>query len=306
MKDKIKVIILTGPTGVGKTKISIDIAKKYNGEIISSDSMQIYKRMDIGTAKIKPDEMDGIKHHLIDILEPTKDFSASEYQIMALNKIKDIHSRKKLPIIVGGTGLYIDSIIYDMNFSSTKKNVKRRKELEEILFTSGNDKLLEILFNLNPNNLGNIDLKNPRRVIRAIEVLENHEIKKDFKKDLIKRNELNSQIIILNRDREDLYKNIDKRVDNMIAENLINEVRMLKEEGLDSGYQSMKAIGYRQVLEYLDGTINLSDTVELIKRDSRRYAKRQLTWFKKYEGSTMINIQNMLYNKILEEIYSLI
>lgn len=300
MNKKIKVIIIAGPTGVGKTNFSLELAKKYNGEIISSDSMQIYKKMDIGTAKIKFDEMQDIPHHLIDIIEPEDLFSVSDFQKIALEKIQDIHHRGKTPIIVGGTGLYIDSIVFNMDFNKTIGNPKRREELESILNIKGKDYIVNMLKNLDPLAENRVDLNNMRRVIRAIEIIETTGNQKNYKTDMVKRDNLNCKMFILIKDRELLYESINTRVNTMISDGLVNEVIYLKARGLTTKHQSMKAIGYRQIFNFLNKELTFEESVELIKRDSRRYAKRQLTWFKKYRDAITIDIQNKKNEEILK------
>lgn len=280
MKNKEKLVVLIGPTAVGKTRLSIELAKKYNGEIISGDSMQIYKEMDIGTAKIKHHEMEGIPHHLIDIKEPDEGFSVAEFQELVREKISEITVRGKLPIIVGGTGLYIQSVIYDYQFSDAPSDEAIRKELEKRAALEGNEKLHFELQQVDPRSAEKIHPNNIRRVIRALEVyhftgktISEYQDKQD--PELI----YETVIIGLTMDREILYERINKRVDLMIDEGLLSEVEKFYNRGLND-CQSIQAIGYKELYEYFDTHMTLEEAIEQLKQNSRRYAKRQLTWFR--------------------------
>jgi tRNA dimethylallyltransferase len=278
--EKEKLVVIIGPTAVGKTKLSIEIAKQYNGEIISGDSMQIYKGMDIGTAKIKPEEMEGIKHHLIDIRSPEEDFSAAEFQKIVREKIKDITNRNKLPIIVGGTGLYIQAAIFDYHFSDAPTDPGFRQKLEKRAELEGNQVLHDELAEIDPQSTIEIHPNNVRRVIRALEIYHctgrtKEEIKQNQSPELL----FDTALIGLTMDREALYDRINKRVDIMIDEGLVNEVTNLYNNGLKD-CQSIQAIGYKEIYEYLDGHVTLAEAIEQLKQNSRRYAKRQLTWFR--------------------------
>lgn len=279
MKDKLLVIV--GPTAVGKTKISIELAKKLNGEIISGDSMQIYRYMDIGTAKVKPEEMNGIPHHLIDIKEPNEPFSVVEFQEKVKHLIREINQRGKLPIIAGGTGLYIQSVIYNYNFSDATSNQKLRQELEKEADKYGAETLYQRLQTIDPESAKRIHPNNLRRVIRALEVyLETGLTMMEYEKRQ-QTDDLPYHHIItgLTMDREVLYDRINQRVDQMIRDGLIEEVQALYEKGFKHS-QAMQAIGYKEMVEYLEGLKDKEEAIELLKRNSRRYAKRQLTWFK--------------------------
>ncbi|WP_101772916.1 tRNA (adenosine(37)-N6)-dimethylallyltransferase MiaA [Peptostreptococcus faecalis] len=287
------VIILTGPTAVGKTKLSIELAKRLNAEIISADSMQIYKYMDIGSAKITEQEMDGVKHHLIDIVNPDQEFSVSDFKEIAEKKIKDIQDRGNAVIITGGTGLYLNSIIYDMDFGETKSDEGLRKELSDILEEKGKNHLHNMLKDLSPESAKRIHPNNTNRVIRAIEVYKLGGEMKDFSRDLKMNKNINSKIIVLSRDREVLYERINKRVEIMLEQGLIDEVKSLVNMGYTKELTSMKAIGYKEIIEYIEGNISLEDAIDKVKQNSRRYAKRQITWFKKYNTALQLDLDNI-------------
>lgn len=272
-----KLIVITGCTATGKTSLSVDLAKRINGEIISADSMQIYKGMNVGTAKVTNEEMCGVLHHMIDIVEPNSRFTVAEYQAMALEIIEDIYSRGKVPIIVGGTGLYINSIIYKMTFSDY--DVELKNKVREMSERMTKQELWDYLYSLNTNRANELSVNDVKRVSRAIEIaLSNTKASEDETK--IKR--FDSRIFILNGDRADIYERINKRVDIMLENGLINEVSTLLNSGIDRNSQAIQGIGYKEVTEYLDGLCSLEESVELVKRKSRNYAKRQLTWFKRY------------------------
>ncbi|MGG5461657.1 tRNA (adenosine(37)-N6)-dimethylallyltransferase MiaA [Clostridium sp. B9] len=277
------LLIIAGPTAVGKSDLSVDLAKKLNGEIISVDSMQIYKYMDIGSAKISEEEMNGVPHYLIDFVEPEKEFSVAEFKELATEKIKDIQSRGKLPILVGGTGLYINSIICDMNFAESDKDEEYREELEKIAEEHGNEYLHEMLKEIDPESYETIHFNNRKRVIRALETykLTGKPFSSFKAKNSIYKTSYNIYYYVLNMDRAKLYERINKRVDIMFQKGLLEEVKKLKEMGLTDDMQSMKGIGYKEVLYYLDNKISLEQCEEMIKQGSRNYAKRQLTWFRK-------------------------
>ena len=298
-----QIIIICGPTAVGKTSVSIKLAHKLNTEIISSDSMQIYKRMDIGTAKIKNKEMQGIKHHMIDIVEPYQDFSVSDYSNEALKLIDSLFTNNKTPIIVGGTGLYINSLVYKMDFNSSKKNLDIRTKYKNIYEDKGVDFLYNILISKNHKIAYTIEKNNVKRVIRALEILDNNDEIKSFEEANIFQ-DYNVNMYVLKMNREILYNNINNRVDKMINDGLIEEVEGLIKDGLTLEHQSMKAIGYRQILSYLNGDIKKEEAIEQIKRDSRRYAKRQYTWFKRYDFSKWIDVENKDIDTIVDMLCS--
>lgn len=298
-----QIVIICGPTAVGKTAVSIKLAQKLNTEIISSDSMQIYRGMDIGTAKIRRGEMQGIRHHMIDIVEPSNEYSVSDYSNDALKIIEALFSENKVPLIVGGTGLYINSLIYKMDFNSSKKNEEIRNKYKKILEEKGVDFLYDILVSKNSKIASTIEKNNVKRVVRALEILDNSDEIRAFE-DVKIFQDYKVNMYVLKMNREILYKNINKRVDLMINDGLIEEVEKLMKTGLTSEHQSMKAIGYRQILSYLEGGISKEDAIELIKRDSRRYAKRQYTWFKRYDFSKWIDVENKDVDKIVDMLYN--
>ena len=272
------LLIITGPTGIGKTEISLKLANKYKGEIISSDSMQIYKKLDIGTAKVDLDKTD-IPHHMVDILEAHENFSVADFKFKAKEIISDINRRGGLPILVGGTGLYINSIVYNLDFTETKADYEYREELRKILEEKGSEFLYNKLFNLNKDMAAKIHPNNGQRIIRALEILKSgNEKENNFRQE---NEDYNLIFIGLNMDRERLYERINSRVDKMIELGLVDEVRSLLDKGLDKNSQSLKAIGYKEVISYLDGEIDFDEMVDLIKKNSRHYAKRQLTWFRR-------------------------
>ena len=272
------LVIITGPTGIGKTELSLELAKKYKGEIISSDSMQIYKKLNIGTAKIDLDKT-SIPHHMIDIIEPSDNFTVADFKSSAKKIITDINNRGGLPFLVGGTGLYINSLVYNLDFTETEPDYEYRDELREILEEEGSEFLYEKLQDQDKNMAEKIHKNNSQRIIRALEILKNGNKKGDnFREE---NNDYNLIYIGLNMDRAKLYQKINQRVDKMIDLGLIDEVKNLLDEGLDKNSQSLKAIGYKEVISYLDGNIDFDEMVNLIKKNSRHYAKRQLTWFRR-------------------------
>lgn len=271
----IDVVAIVGPTASGKTALSLELAKRLNGEIINGDSMQIYRDMSIGTAKIKPEEMAGIPHHLLDIKNPDEPFSVAEYQTLVREKIEEIKSRNKLPIIVGGTGLYIQAVLFDYRFSESQVDEKLRESLAEELKQHGPAHMHAKLLELDPE--ADIHPNNTRRVLRAIEILHGDEEKTD--RNLALSPMYNEVIIGLDMPRDILYKRINHRVDLMMEAGLLEEVRSLRERGIRD-VQSVQAIGYKELYAYLDGKLSLDDAVSQLKQNSRKYAKRQFTYFK--------------------------
>lgn len=284
------LIILTGPTAVGKTDLSIQLAKAVNAEIVSADSMQIYKYMDIGSAKVTEEEKQGVKHYLVDEIEPDMPFSVSEYKRMAEEYIDEISSRGKNVIVTGGTGLYLNSLIYDMDFGKSDANQELREELNKELEEKGPAYMYEKLVSLDKEAAERIHPNNTKRVIRAIEVAMSGEKMNDFSKDLRYNKKYRPIIIVLNRDRQALYDRINLRVDIMLKNGLIEEVKGLLEKGYTKDMISMQGIGYKEIIKYFDGEYTLDEAIEIIKRDSRRYAKRQLTWFRRYEDAKWFEI----------------
>ena len=284
------LIILTGPTAVGKTDLSIQLAKAVDAEIVSADSMQIYKYMDIGSAKVTEEEMQGVKHYLVDEIEPDMPFSVSEYKRMAEEYIDEISSRGKNVIVTGGTGLYLNSLIYDMDFGKSDANQELREELNKELEENGPAYMYEKLVSLDKEAAERIHPNNTKRVIRAIEVAMSGEKMNDFSKDLRYNKKYRPIIIVLNRDRQALYDRINLRVDIMLKNGLIEEVKGLLDKGYTKDMISMQGIGYKEIIKYFDGEYTLDEAIEIIKRDSRRYAKRQLTWFRRYEDAKWFEI----------------
>lgn len=293
MTDKIPILILTGPTAVGKTALSIELAKILGGEIISADSMQIYRKMDIGSAKISQEEMDSVVHHMIDVVDPDEDFSVADFHDMASQIISDIHKRGKLAIVTGGTGLYLNSLVYDMDFGGTNSDPSIRKDLEEILNDKGKDYLYRLLQDLSPEAAKRIHPNNTKRVIRAIEVYKTGGDMGDFSNDLKYNPKFDAKIIVLNRDRSILYDRINQRVDMTFDMGLLDEVKGLHQMGYTSQMQSMKGIGYKEVLEYFDGKMTLEESIDILKQGTRRYAKRQITWFKRYENALWLDLDKV-------------
>jgi tRNA dimethylallyltransferase len=280
MKD---LLILAGPTAVGKTSISIELAKRLNGEVISADSMQIYKHMDIGSAKIMKEEMQGIPHHLIDFIEPYENFSAAEYKKYAEETIDKIHERKHMPILAGGTGLYINSLIYNYSFTKANRDDVYRDLLMEQAATLGKEYVHGLLKAVDIESYSRLYPNDLKRVIRALEVykLTGNTISQHIENEDIYNIPYKIYYFVLTMDREKLYDRINMRVDKMIEKGLVEEVIKLKDMGYNSDMQAMKGIGYKEILFYLDGKIALEEAINMIKQGSRNYAKRQLTWFRK-------------------------
>lgn len=277
-------IILAGPTASGKTKLSILLAKRVGGEIISADSMQVYKGMDIGSAKIRPEEMQGIPHYLIDVLDPREEFHVHLFQTMAKQAMEEIYAKGKIPILVGGTGFYIQSVLYDIDFGKQEEKGKYRQELEEIaLQPGGKEKLYTKLKQVDPDSCKIIHENNVKRVIRALEFYKenNSPISAHNKEQREKLSPYNSCFFVLTDNREKLYQRIERRVDEMFEEGLVKEVEKLKEMGLTEQFVSMQGLGYKEILRALSGKLTMEEARYLIKRDTRHFAKRQLTWFRR-------------------------
>lgn len=285
-----KLVILTGPTSVGKTGLSVKLAKKLDGEIISADSMQVYKHMDIGTAKITEKEMDGVRHHLIDVLEPVEEYNVSKFKEEAEAAIRDIYARGSLPIIAGGTGFYIQALLYDVDFSDTAQT-GYRKELIMTAEREGGSVLHDMLKKCDEKAASYIHPNDIKRLTRALEYYHETGMKISEHNEEARKKEspYNFRYFVLNIPRDELYKNIDRRVDDMIKMGLVDEVLRLKEMGLDESYVSMKGLGYKEILRYLDKEISLDEAVRIVKRDTRHFAKRQLTWFKRERDCIWIN-----------------
>ena len=297
--EKKPLIILTGPTAVGKTALSIRLAKKVNGEIISADSMQVYKGMDIGSAKVMPAEMDGIKHHLIDVLEPSEEFNIVKFKELSQIALEEIYAKGKIPILAGGTGFYIQSVLYDIDFEENDNDKAYRQKLEALAKTEGGvQKLYEMLQEIDPKSAEIIHENNVKRVIRALEFYEETGtlISDHNEEQSKKESPYNFCYFVLNDDREKLYKSIDKRVDIMLENGLVSEVKKLYEKGYTKDMVSMQGLGYKEILEYLNGEISLEEALYIIKRDTRHFAKRQLTWFRREKTVTWINKQDFSYD----------
>ncbi len=282
-----KVIVITGPTGVGKTKFSIELAKALNTEIINGDAYQIYKYMNIGTAKPTDIEKQGIPHHLMDFLDPHENFSICDYQKLVRDKIEEFHNKQMIPIITGGSGLYIDSVLYDYRFTEDARNIEDEKKYDHL----SNEELHNILKNLNQESAKKIHPNNRKRVLRAIELSISGIDNEDRNQ---KHNKMYDFLLIfLNDEREVLYERINKRVDEMVNTGLLEEVKSLYPDKLS--HQAVKAIGYQEIYDYLDNKISLDEAINLIKQHSRNYAKRQMTWYRNRENvlEVFININNL-------------
>lgn len=280
---RLPLLILTGPTAVGKTNLSIRLAKAVNGEIISADSMQVYRRMDIGTAKIKKEEMCGVPHHLIDICEPQEEYHVVRFAADARRLIREITDRGHLPVLVGGTGFYIQAVLYDVDFTETTEDTAYREELSEYARQYGAEALHARLAEADPASAEAIHANNVKRVIRALEFYRQTgaPISAHNEEQRKKEPAYNSAYFVLTEERSVLYRRIEKRIDKMIEEGLVEEVRALMAEGCTAGMVSMQGLGYKEILSYLNGECALAEAVSVLKRDTRHFAKRQLTWFKR-------------------------
>ena len=288
MKD---LIVLTGPTAVGKTSLSIDLAKAVDGEIISADSMQVYKYMNIGTAKITEEEKCGIPHFLIDELEPDEEFNVTIFKNKVMGYIKDITSRGKVPIIVGGTGFYIQSVIYDINFNEYGDDSNVRKKYEAMAETIGKSELHKKLALVDREYADSVSENNVKKVVRALTFFEmtGEKLSEHNKRERERRSPFDFAYFVLTMDRKKLYERIDKRVDLMFDMGLVDEVKALMAKGYDKSLVSMQGIGYKEVIDYLNGRTSLEECIDIIKRDTRHFAKRQLTWFKREKVVTYID-----------------
>ena len=299
--NKPKVIVICGPTASGKTTLSIQLAQKINGEIISSDSMQIYKDMNIGTAKPDKQEMQGIKHYLLDFVEPNQRYSVADYKKDAENAIEDILQKGKVPIIVGGTGLYVDSLIYGIEYPNIEFDENYRKELERRVEKEGLEKLYEKAKKIDPQAMKKISRNDQKRILRVLEIYNATGKTKTEQEIESRKNEVkyDYKVFAINMDREKLYDRINKRVDIMIQKGLIEEVENLLKK-YNEFPTAMQGLGYKEVVEYIQGKVLKEDMIENIKRESRRYAKRQITWFKKNKQTIWIgpNDLQMILNEI--------
>lgn len=298
------LIILTGPTAVGKTELSIRLARLVNGEIISADSMQVYKHMNIGSAKIRQEEMEGVPHHLVDVFEPDEEFHVVRFQECARRCMEEIYGRKRIPILVGGTGFYIQAVLYDIDFTENGGDDSYRKGLEALAKEKGNEVLHQMLREVDAPSAEQIHANNVKRVIRALEYY--HEtgepISRHNEQERQKESPYNFAYFVLNDRRDRLYAKIDARVDGMIQDGLVEEVRALKEKGYTKDMVSMQGLGYKEILSYLEGECTLEEAVYILKRDTRHFAKRQLTWFRREREVCWVDKEAFAYDheKILE------
>ncbi|MCI9307554.1 MAG: tRNA (adenosine(37)-N6)-dimethylallyltransferase MiaA [Lachnospiraceae bacterium] len=304
------LVILTGPTAVGKTKLSIALAKAIGGEIISADSMQVYRHMDIGSAKIRQEEMEGIPHYLIDILDPEEKFNVVRFQALAKESLAQIYGRNRIPIVAGGTGFYIQALLYDIDFAKNADHLKLRRELEALAEEKGAEALHGMLKEVDPKAAEQIHANNKKRVIRALEYykLTGERISEHNEAQQQKQSPYNGVYFVLNDERGRLYERIDARVDAMLAEGLLEEVKALKDMGLSREMVSMQGLGYKELLSYLDGEISFLEAVRILKRDTRHFAKRQLTWFRREREVIWLNQPDFQYkqDRILKEMLEIL
>ncbi len=302
--DRPPMIVLTGPTAVGKTQLSLALAGEVGGEILSADSMQVYRHMDIGSAKIAASEMQGIPHHMIDILEPWESFHVAAFKERCQEALQGIYERGHIPIVTGGTGFYIQALLKDVDFTESGEDGEYRARLEEIAAREGAEKLHEMLSEADPEAARAIHPNNIKRTIRALEFFHQtgQRISGHNERERQKESVYNSCYFVLNDLRERLYQRIEQRVDEMLEQGLVEEVRALQAMGCHRGMVSMQGLGYKEILAYLEGEYTYEQAVELLKRDTRRFAKRQLTWFRREEGVVWINKNEFGYDerKILE------
>lgn len=292
------LVIVAGPTATGKSKYSVLFSKRHNGAVISADSMQVYKYMDIGSAKITKEEMQGVPHYLVDVLEPKEEFHVARFQSMAKDALKDIYEKNQIPVVCGGTGFYIQALLYGIDFSSGEENNKLRQELQCFADEHGAHALFERLRAVDPKSCELIHENNVKRVIRAIEYYETtgEPISLHNAREKEKESEYNFAFFVLNDDRQKLYDGIERRVDEMVEMGLFDEVKRLKEMGYSKDYVSMQGLGYKEVLDALNGDITFEEAVYRIKRDTRHFAKRQITWFKREKDVVWIDKSQFEYN----------
>lgn len=285
------LIILTGPTAVGKTNLSIKLAKLVNGEIISADSMQVYKGMDVGSAKIMPEEMQGVPHHLIDILEPKDEFNVVVFQKKCKEAMEGIYERGHVPILAGGTGFYIQAVLKDVDFTENEDNNEYRAQLEALGKERGAEYLHNMLKEVDPASAEVIHANNMKRVIRALEFYHftGKKISEHNEQEAEKEPAYNFCYFVLNDDRDKLYERIEKRVDVMLENGLVAEVKQLLENGCTRDMVAMQGLGYKEIIDYLEGRITLDEAIYILKRDTRHFAKRQITWFKREKDVIWVN-----------------
>lgn len=289
---KQKLLVIAGPTAVGKTKLGIECAKLFNGEIISADCMQVYKKLDIGTAKASPDEQAQAVHHMIDFVDPKENYDVAQFKEQATNLIKDISSRGKLPIVVGGTGMYIESLLYPFEFCNSEKNEQIRSGYKKLLEKKGNQYVYDLLVKIDPKTAQKLHPNDTKRVIRALEIYDTTGIPKSEQVQE-KISDYDYKLLFLNADREVLYDRINKRVDIMLNDGLENEVKSLVAEEITRDNQCFQGIGYREFFDYFDNKISYDELVNKIKQDSRNYAKRQITWFRHMKNAEEVDIKNL-------------
>lgn len=277
------MVILTGPTAVGKTALSVELAKRVNGAVISADSMQVYRHMDIGSAKITPEEMQGVPHYLIDVLEPKEEFHVVRFVEMAKNAVEEITRDGKIPIVVGGTGFYIQALLYDIDFTEQKCDPAYRDSLEQLAEQKGTEVLHQMLREVDPASADAIHANNRKRVIRALEFyhLSGKRISEHNETERGKESPYRFAYFVLSDERSKIYERIETRVDRMLELGLVEEVKKLRDMGCDRSMVSMQGLGYKEMLDYLDGKMTLEEAVYIIKRETRHFAKRQLTWFRR-------------------------
>ena len=304
------LIVLTGPTAVGKTSLSISLAKAVNGEIISADSMQVYKGMDIGSAKIRKEEMQGVTHYLVDILEPEEEFHIVKFQELAKAALEEIYAKGKIPILVGGTGFYIQAVTRDIDFTQAEQETSYREELEQLAKEKGAEYLHEKLREVDSKRAENIHANNVKRVIRALEFYHQNgtPISEHNEEQKQQTSPYNLAYFVLTAPREILYERIDRRVDQMMEEGLLKEVKSLRERGCHRGMVSMQGLGYKEILAYLEGEYPLEEAVRILKRDTRHFAKRQLTWFRREQDVIWVDKEQFHWNEaeILEYMMSVL
>jgi len=308
--QKKPLIILSGPTSVGKSGLAIALAKRINGAIISADSMQVYRYMDIGSAKIKKEEMQGIKHYLIDILMPDEEFHVVKFQEYAKEALEEIYAANQIPILVGGTGFYIQALLYDIDFTSEQEDEAYRQSLEQLAKKQGNECLHQMLANVDEKSAKAIHPNNIKRVIRALEFYKKtgKTISEHNEKERAKESPYQAAYFVLNDERDKLYERIDLRVEKMCQEGLIEEVKTLKNMGYTKDMVSMQGLGYKEILDYLDGATTLEEAVYILKRDTRHFAKRQLTWFRRERDVIWLEKADFFYNedRILNRMISIL
>lgn len=304
------LIVLTGPTAVGKTSLSISLAKAVNGEIISADSMQVYKGMDIGSAKIRKEEMQGVTHYLVDILEPEEEFHIVKFQELAKAALEEIYAKGKIPILVGGTGFYIQAVTRDIDFTQAEQETSYREELEQFAKEKGAEYLHEKLREVDSKSAENIHANNVKRVIRALEFYHQNgtPISEHNEEQKQQTSPYNLAYFVLTAPREILYERIDRRVNQMMEEGLLEEVKSLRERGCHRGMVSMQGLGYKEILAYLEGEYPLEEAVRILKRDTRHFAKRQLTWFRREQDVIWVDKEQFHWNEaeILEYMMSVL